>query len=213
MSEIIDQIFEGIKSLRSWGLAGFVFGIVNVLLLIKESIWNWLFGILYVLVSFVVFWQYSLYGDFILHIFYLVLNIYGWYYWINGKKKGDIVLPITISSPKETLVLVGLTAVGIVFFGYILRSLPIIFEEIAPASLPFWDAATSIISVTGMWLTAKKKLDSWFYWLIVNILATGIYFYKEIYFYSALYFIYITMAIVGYLSWKKAYLRQIKKNS
>ena len=59
-----------------------------------------------------------------------------------------------------------------------------------------------------MWLTAKKKIESWYYWLLVDILATGIYFYKELYFLAILYMVYIVMAVMGYLAWKKSLEKQ-----
>ena len=74
----------------------------------------------------------------------------------------------------------------------------------ADASLPYWDSATSVLSVTGMWLTTKKKIENWYYWLIVDILATGIYMYKELYFYGILYFVYIFLAVAGYMAWKNS---------
>jgi nicotinamide mononucleotide transporter len=61
-----------------------------------------------------------------------------------------------------------------------------------------------------MWLTARKKIDNWYFWLVINVLATGIYFYKELYFFSLLYFLYIGMAIMGYMAWKKTMLQTNK---
>ena len=74
---------------------GLVFGLLAVWYLIKQSILTWPAGIIYVLISFVIFWKIQLYGDLILHIFFLVLNIYGWYYWLRGKKimKKNYLLP------------------------------------------------------------------------------------------------------------------------
>ena len=89
-------------------------------------------------------------------------------------------------------------------FGYFLDNLPNWFEDLEPAALPYWDATTSILSVTGMWLTTRKKLENWFYWLTVDILATGIYVYKGIYFYAALYFIYVFLAVGGLREWYKS---------
>ncbi len=204
MSEIIRQIIDTASSLDIWGILGLLFGLLAVWFLIIENIWTWPSGIAYVLVSLVVFWEARLFGDFLLHVLYLILNSYGWYYWLYGKNKQQEVLPVTKSSPKEMIVTMLLTATGVYIFGYFLQHLPDYIEDLPLAALPYWDATTSVLSVTGMWLTAKKRIDSWYYWLIVDILATGIYFYKEIYFYAVLYMVYIVMAVLGYLAWKKS---------
>lgn len=185
-------------------LAGLFFGLLAVWFLIKQNILTWPAGIIYVLISFVIFWRIQLYGDFLLHIFFLVLNIYGWYFWKKGAKKEEV--PVSQYTIKENLILASITGVGIFVFGYFLQSIPSLISGLEPASLPYWDATTSILSVTGMWLTTRKKIENWYYWLLVDIIAAVIYVYKGIYFYSFLYAVYILMAIWGYLEWRKSQL-------
>ena len=185
-------------------LLGLVFGILAVFFLIKENILTWPSGIIYILISFVIFWQQRLYGDFILHIFFLVLNIYGWYYWIVGKGKNEEQLVVTRVSTHSMIYILMVSFVGIVVFGYFLSSIHLIWTDFEKAAVPYWDSTTSILSVAGMWLTARKKIENWYFWIVVDVLATGIYIYKEIYFYAALYGIYIFLAVAGYLAWKKS---------
>ena len=183
-------------------LAGLVFGLLAVWFLIKQNILTWPAGIIYVFISFVIFWRIQLYGDFLLHIFFLVLNVYGWFYWVKGSEKAE--LPVSSLSLKDNLMLAGLTGVGIFVFGYFLEQLPSLISGLEPASVPYWDATTSIMSVTGMWLTTRKKIENWYYWLIIDIIASVIYIYKGIYFYSFLYAVYILMAVWGYREWKSS---------
>jgi len=204
MTDIINSIFEYAKNIPFAELMGLVFGLLCVYFLIKESVLTFAFGIAYVIISFFIFWEIQLYGDFILHIFFLVLNIYGWYYWVNGSQKEDNAVHISRTPLKPSVVLAIITLGGVFIFGFFLENINYFFVDISPSSLPYWDATTSILSVTGMWLTAKKKIDNWYYWLIVDVLATFIYLYKGIYFYAFLYLIYIGMAIAGYLAWKKS---------
>ena len=205
MSDVVRQIIDTASSMDVWGVLGLIFGLLAVWLLIKENIWTWPSGIAYVLVSFVVFWQARLFGDLLLHILYLILNSYGWYNWLYGRNKvEDETLNVSTSSPKEMLLLLLPTLLGIYVFGYFLEHLPDYVPELPAAALPYWDSTTSVLSITGMWLTAKKRIESWYYWLVVDILATGIYFYKAIYFYAVLYLVYIVLAVLGYLSWKKS---------
>ena len=201
------EIVSYSQGISFWELSGLILGVLCVVFLIKESILTWPFGIAYVITAFVVFWDARLYGDFLLHIFFLVMNIYGWYYWVYGKKNTESNLVITKISKSGLLRSLGLSVFGIVVFAQVLISIPNWFEGMEPAALPYWDSTTSILSITAMWLTARKKIDNWYYWLFVNLLATGIYFYKELYFFSLLYFLYIGMAIIGYMAWKKTMLQ------
>lgn len=202
-NEIWQQVVDYSSQISIWELTGLIAGLLAVIYLIKQSIWTWPFGILYVLVSFVVFWQARLYGDFLLHVFFLVLNIYGWMYWRRGGDSNNEI-KITQSTVRSMLFTFGATVVGIIVFAQLLIAIPSMFEGVDPPALPYWDSTTSVLSVAGMWLTARKKIDNWYYWFVVDVLATGIYFYKELYFYSALYLVYIGMAVAGYLAWKKS---------
>ena len=186
-------------------LAGLVFGLLAVYFLIKQNILTWPAGIIYIFISFVIFWRIQLYGDFILHVFFLILNVYGWLYWKKGREKKE--LPVTNLTLKQNAILLGITTIGVVFFGYFLAHLPQLIDGLTPASVPYWDATTSILSVTAMWLTTQKKIENWYYWFAVDILACGIYMYKGIHFYSVLYGVYIVLAVWGYLAWRKDQLQ------
>ena len=180
-----------------WGSAGMVFGLLCVWFLIKQNILTWPAGIIYVIISLVVFTQAKLYADLILHVFYLALNIYGWYYWIHPKDKSGAQVQVTTTESTPLIMLVILSIVGLIVSGKLLN-------DFTDASVPYWDSATSILSITAMWLTAKKKIESWIFWLIVDVLATGIYYYKGLYFYCILYLVYTGMAVAGYISWHKS---------
>ncbi len=194
---IANAIFEYAARINWMEACGLFFGLACVILLIKQNIWTWPTGILYVLISFVIFFQAKLYADLILHVFFLILNIYGWYHWLFGKPDSAGELPVGTTGRPMNLLLLTSSAIGVLISGWLLAT----FTD---ASLPYWDSATSVLSLIGMWLTAKKKIENWYYWIAVDVLATGIYFYKEIYFYSLLYFIYCGLAISGYYAWKKS---------
>ncbi|MEN8248740.1 MAG: nicotinamide riboside transporter PnuC [Bacteroidota bacterium] len=208
MQEFWSEVVRYASQIDMLELAGLIFGLLAVWFLIKQNIYTWPSGIIYVFISFVIFWRIRLYGDFILHIFFLVLNVYGWYYWTRGRKKDEEELPVTTCTFKNSL-LIGIASVaGIIVFGYFLEHLPDFIEDLEPAALPYWDATTSILSVTGMWLTTRKKIENWYYWIIVDVLATVIYIYKGIYFYSILYGVYIIMAYSGLMAWRKSMEKQ-----
>lgn len=204
MSDFFKDIVEYAIHIDLLELAGLLFGLLCVWWLIKQNILTWPAGIIYVFISFVIFWRIQLYGDFILHIFFLILNIYGWYYWVSKRKSDEEELPVTTYSLKTNLIVLIITAIGIWVFGYFLEHLPYFFTDLKPAALPYWDATTSILSVTAMWLTTRKKIENWYYWFVVDLLASIIYVYKGIHFYALLYGVYVVLAISGYLEWKRS---------
>lgn len=204
--DIVEFISESIVYLRSmnWMEAtGLVFGLLAVYYLIKEDILTWPTGIIYILISLIIFWQEQLYGDLLLHIFFLALNIYGWYFWVYGHNAEHEKPRISWLSTNMNVLYASISLVGILIFGYFLSSIHFIFTNLLPASVPYWDAATTSLSVVAMWLTARKKIENWIYWLIIDVLAVGIYTYKELYFYAILYFVYIGLAVIGFKSWIK----------
>jgi len=204
-NDIWSEITNYITQINGWELTGLITGILAVVFLIRQHILTWPFGIAYVLVSFVVFWEARLYGDFILHVIFLVLNIYGWIHWVRGADKAQ--LPVTQLKPYQAFRTLVLTGILIFLFAKFLLFIPNLFNGVDPPSLPYWDSTTSMLSVTGIWLQARKKIDNWYYWLVVDVLATGIYFYKELYFYGVLYMLYIGMAIAGYVAWRKTLVK------
>jgi len=193
MNEFLEGVIEYAKHIDLLEFAGLIFGLLCVWWLIKQNIYTWPAGIIYVFISFVVFWKIRLYGDFFLHIFFL-----------HNKKNKKEELLVTANSIKTNITLLITSGIGIIAFGYFLQHLPDIFTDLEPAAVPYWDATTSILSVTAMWLTTRKKIENWYYWLAVNILASVIYMYKGIYFYSFLYAVYIILSFTGYLEWKRS---------
>ena len=202
LMEIIQQALTYASNMKVWEFLGFVLGVLCVLFLIRQNILTWPMGIAYVLISLVIFWQTKLYADFVLHLFYLGMNIYGWYYWVYGRKSREQEVPVTSIPISTWLLVLGVSVIGIVVWGYLLNTY-------TDASLAYWDSTTSVLSFAAMWLTARKKIENWILWLVVDVLATGIYYYKGLYFYCLLYLVYIGMAVVGYLAWKKSMDRPV----
>ena len=198
---IFKDILDYTTGMNLLEATGLIFGLLAVYYLIKENILTWPAGIIYTFTSLVIFYEAKLYADLLLHVFFLFMNIYGWYYWVYGKKKGESEVPVTTSSVKVLVSISLVSVVAIALLGYLLT-------DFTDASLPYWDSTTTILSLSGMWLTAKKKIENWYFWFIVDVLATGIYMYKGIYFYGALYLVYIGMAVSGYLEWKKTMKKQ-----
>ena len=176
-------------------LFGAIFGFLCVYFTIKQNIWCWYFGLIQVTVYCFVFYNSKLYSDMILHIIYIFLNVFGWYSWKYGGAN-ESELQVTVIS--KAILWIGLTVLGTYFLGYMMQTK-------TDASYPYEDAFITVASLVAQYLMIKKIVQSWLFWIIVDIVAIAIYFYKGLYFTTVLYVLFLIMAIIGYLEWKKAY--------
>ena len=131
----------------------------------------------------------------ILHVIYIFLQFYGWYNWkYGGSNKSE--LRITLLT--KTTFWIGLTVLVTALLGYVMQTK-------TDASFPYEDAFITVASLVAQYLMIKKILESWLFWIVVDVVAISIYFYKGLYFTTALYLLFLIMAVMGYLEWKKGY--------
>ena len=173
-----------------------VFGLVAVYFNTREIVWGWPIGIVGVILSGILFYEVQLYSDLVLHVVYVGLGFYGWYEWLYGGR-GHSTLRVTTLAPKILLILIGLGAIGTGLIGYL-------FDRYTEADLAYWDAFTTSFSLVGQYMLAKKKLENWVLWIVVDVVASGIYVYKELYLLALLYFLYLGLAAYGYYRWQNA---------
>ena len=171
-----------------------IFGLIAVYLNTREIIWGWPVGIVGVVLSGILFYEVRLYSDLILHVIYVILGFYGWYEWLYGGR-GDSALQVTTLTSRTLLLLIALGGIGTVAIGYL-------FDRYTDADLVYWDAFTTSFSLVGQYMLAKKKLENWILWIVVDAVAAGIYVYKELYLLALLYFLYLGLATYGYYRWR-----------
>ena len=182
-----------------WELIGAASGLLCVWLIIRENIWNWPVGLAYALVSLLVFYKARLYSDLVLHVFYVFMNGYGWYYWLRGagaRSSGGRLVVARLSMRSASL-LGTATVIGIVAMGWL-------FDYYTDADLAYWDSTTTVMSFAAMWMAAHKYIENWIVWLVIDVLATGIYIFKGIWPYAVLYGLYIPMAVWGWMAWLRS---------
>ena len=182
-----------------WELIGAASGLLCVWLIIRENIWNWPVGLAYALVSLLVFYKARLYSDLVLHVFYVFMNGYGWYYWLRGagaRSSGGRLVVARLSMRSASL-LGTATVIGIIAMGWL-------FDYYTDADLAYWDSTTTVMSFAAMWMAAHKYIENWIVWLVIDVLATGIYIFKGIWPYAVLYGLYIPMAVWGWMAWLRS---------
>lgn len=174
------------------------FSLTSTIYSIKNNKLTWPTSLIAIVIGIFLYYQKGLYGDMGLHVVYIIMAIYGWYQWQHGGKNHS-KLSITSISIKATIVLIIIALIGI--FGlYELLHLR------TNSNVPLWDASITIISLIADYMMCRRFIQCWFVWGFVDALFSGIYFYKNIPAHALLYAFYTTLAIIGYLNWRKKML-------
>lgn len=176
-------------------IAGFVFGVMGVWLTLRESVWCFPIGLANVILSMFLFFDQKLYADVLQQFVYMLLLSFGWFSWLRGNIPQK---ELKISTSDNKLLL--MCFIAFIFCAAVLGTL---LSKFTDATFPWLDSTATSLSFVAQWMIAKKKIENWLIWIVVNVMYIGIYIYKDLWLYSALYFIYLLLAISGYITWKK----------
>ena len=174
-----------------------VLGVVNVWLVVKRSVWNYPFGLVNVTLYAFVFYEARLYNDSVLQIYYFGINLFGWWFWLKGRDDQGLVIP-EIMGIKGRLVAVAATLAGNAGMGWY-------FATYTDAAAPWMDAFIAAASVTAQYLQSVRKIESWLWWIAVDIVAVGVYFWKGLYPTTVLYLIFLGLSAAGLVSWRRQF--------
>jgi nicotinamide mononucleotide transporter len=198
----------------SWlEFVGTIFNLVCVILVARRHILNWPIGLIGVVLFGVLFYQINLYADVAEQIYYFITGIMGWYMWHGARrdKSADDKVVVTTNSLRQNLAwLGGIAGVSVIATWALSHAhiwVPAIFPE--PASLPAIDATTTIMSFAAQFLMMQRKLENWYLWIVVDVIAVWLYWYKGVPFVALLYLVFLFNAFYGLVSWRRAQLPQI----
>jgi nicotinamide mononucleotide transporter len=201
MNELIQSIYNGLIQTTPLEAVAVIMGIVSVWYSRKENILVYPTGLinttLYIYLSF----KGHLLGEASVNLYYTIMSLYGWYLWTRKTEdKTNFVLQITHSNKKEWLQ-------QLLFFGVIYAIIYLLLTyaktAFAPEAIPWADAFASATAYTGMWLMAKKKVESWIWWILTNIASIPLYFIKGYAFTSVQFIVLLILAIAGWISWNQ----------
>lgn len=176
-------------------LTAAIFGFICVYLTTRQSIYCWPAGLIQVSLYIIVFYEAKLYSDVILHIIYVILQVYGWYYWLHGNNHHQAVVTRLSVPMLVNWIIIGIIAAGI--WGTVMHTY-------TDAALPYPDAFIIAMSLIGQWLMAKKKIENWYFWIAVDVVAIVVYSVKELYVTSGLYFTFLIICLYGMRKWRLA---------
>ena len=208
----IEEIF-----FTAWGypvsyleFAGLVTGILSVFLASLGNVWNWPLGIVYVILMMILFYQVHLYPDMLLHFYFLITNLLGWWRWKHPRKSEEDnrrELRISWLEPKQILIAVGIIAAGTLALGLFASKLHLIlpFAFTAPSAAPYTDSFITVASVLAAWFLINKKIEAWLLYLFVDVTGVYLYFVRDIKLTSLLYFFYCLLATFALINWIRIY--------
>ena len=177
---------------------GVVTGILYVILEVKQNRFLWPLGIITSAAYIYIFSSGKFYADMGLQVYYVLISIYGWYYWSRGgERSGKGELPV-VRINRQQLILLFLTFV----FSWVLIYL--VLDRYTDSSVPLGDSFTTALAIVATWMLTRKIIEQWFLWIIANVVSIALYIYKGLYPTVILYAVYAGMAVYGYLEWKRS---------
>ena len=198
--QILQEFISGMKQ-TGWVEYIAVFaGIISVWYSRKENILVYPTGLVNTVFYIYLSFKGGLLGEASVNFYYTVMSIYGWILWTRKDREQHIILRITFASKKEWVQHLSFFTF---FYIAIFFSLTELKKNFAPGAIPWADAFASATAFTGMWLMAKKKVESWYWWIATNIASVPLYFVKHYVFTSVYYIVLLIMAIAGLLEWIK----------
>ncbi|TXK44930.1 nicotinamide mononucleotide transporter [Pontibacter qinzhouensis] len=204
LAEVWQQFVAGLQHTTPLEYLAVVAGIASVWFSKQENIWVFPVGLVSTLIYVYLSFKFDLIGEASVNIYYSVLSVYGWILWARKNKADEHVLHITFATKKQWLQQLGFFAM---LYGLIYFSLVYLRDAFYPGVIPWADALASATAYTGMWLMAKKKVESWYWWIGTNIASVPLYFVKGLVFTSVFYVVLLLMAFAGLAAWKRKAVR------
>lgn len=204
MAGVFEAIWAGVTGATWWEQSATGLGVVGVWLMIRQNLWAFPVGLVQVTLSAVVFYDYRLYADAVLQGVFFAALAYGWWHWTHAPEAAAAraQIPVTRLRWRALIGYAGLGLATTLGWGWWLA-------RHTDAAVPYWDACIASFSLVAQWLQARKKLENWSGWILVNAVAVGVYGYKELYWFAVLYAVFLGLAVAGHRAWAASWRRDV----
>ena len=189
-----------------WELAAVLLAIAYLLLAVREQLLCWYCAFFSTAICTAIFWDVSLLMDSALNVYYMAMAVFGWYQWkyagraqTGEKEKAGGVAIASLSRTQHVIIIVSITLLSLIS-GYLL-------SEHSQAAWPYVDSFTTWGSVITTYLVARKYLENWLYWIVIDTVSIPLYLDRGLNLTALLFGTYAIIAIAGYFSWKNHYQR------
>jgi nicotinamide mononucleotide transporter len=199
MISLFESIYNGLLQTTWLELIAVIAGIASVWYSRKESILVYPIGLINTTIYIYLSFKGHLLGEASVNLYYTLMSLWGWYLWTRvDPNKHNIILQITKSNMRDWFHQI---LFFLAFYFSLYFSLTYLKKDFAPEAIPWADALASAAAYTGMWLMARKKVESWIWWIITNIASIPLYFIKGYTFTSVQFLILLVLAVAGLKSW------------
>ena len=198
ITQIYEQFILDIQRTSLLEYLAVIFGIASVWYSRKENILVYPIGLANTIPYIYISIKGSLYGEASVNLYYTIMSIYGWILWAKKNQQKEHIVLIKRSNNKEWIQQIVFFAA---FYMVIFSALSYLKKDFAPGAIPWADAFASATAFTAKWLMARKKVESWYWWIATNIASIPLYFIKHYVFTSVYYFILLIMAFWGLYEW------------
>lgn len=200
MDQFLQAVIDSVNHKSLLELVAVCFSVMYVLFASMGKIWCWPSALISTSLFTYIMYEASLYLETVLYVYYVVMAVYGWYEWIWG---GNNDQGVAVSSYNLHRIgfIVGISTGVSVITGYI-------FANYTDNSMPYLDAFTTIFALVTTWMVAKKILENWLFWIVIDAASVVLFLNRELYFTTGLYIFYTLIAIFGYLQWRRLLYQQ-----
>ncbi len=198
MADWVQNLIISAQSMGGWEAVAVILAIAYLLLAVREKVLCWVFAFISTAIYTVLFWDVSLLMDAALNVYYMGMAVFGWYQWTRGgnnQSSGKHALTIRSMSKRQHALVIGATVVLSLVSGYLL-------SENSSAAWPYIDSFTTWASVITTWLVARKYLQNWLYWIVIDSVSVPLYIERGLSLTALLFVAYVVIAIIGYFSWR-----------
>lgn len=197
MNSLPVDIAAQFSQMSGYELAGVILAIAYLVLAIRENIWCWFCAAISTAIYVVLFAEAKLYMESLLNIFYFGMAVYGWISWRNVAGDTD-ELPITIWPRNFHLIAIVMIATLSLSTGYVL-------DRYSDAAFPYVDSMTTYSAVWATFLVARKVLENWWYWLVIDLVSIFIYWSRDLELTSLLFVLYVALIPLGLIAWTRSW--------
>lgn len=193
----ITQAWQALLLSSPWELAAMLLAIAYLLLAVRQNIWCWAAAILSTMIYTGVFLSARLYMDSALQVFYAIMAVYGWSQW-RQHGDPDSNLHISTRAPRWHVIAIGVALFLSLVSGALL-------DRYTNAAFPYLDSLTTWTSMLATWMVARKVLENWWYWVVIDSVSIYLYLQRGLYLTVILFVLYVAIAFAGLHAWKKDY--------
>ncbi len=191
-----------VQQLSPLEAAGVLFSVLYLVLAIRESLWCWPAALLSSVLTILVMFGVQLYSEAALNVFYAAMAVYGWYQWrYGGRRSGARELPIGVWPLRAHALAIGGSVALSVGVGWVM-------SRNTAAAYPYLDAFVTVSSVVTTYMVARKILENWVYWLVIDSLSLYLYWQRELNLYVGLFALYLVLVVIGLVRWHRDWRAQ-----